>query len=70
MNKPTSLSYKEYKETIVNATNNSGLPAFLLAEALSDIYRQVLQQKEIELKQDEALWHKACSEVNDDGGNK
>lgn len=73
MNKPLSIAYRDYKQAIVDITNNSGLPAFLIVEVIENVFRQVLQQKETELKRDEALWHKAQTEatpqceVNDDG---
>ena len=36
----------EFKQELVNAINNSGLPAFMLEPMLKDIYEQVQREKE------------------------
>ena len=67
MQYPVTLARRDYINKICDITNNSGLPAFVVADILEKVLSQVRQQEEAEIKRDEAVWHKACSEVNDDG---
>lgn len=67
-NKPVTMIIEETKNTIVNAVNNSQLPAFILETIIKDIYIEInqmaiqqanleKQKYEEELKHDEELKH-------------
>ena len=75
--KPITVARRDYMNTIIDVTNNSELPAFVVAEILEKILSQVKEAETQQLKHDEAEWHKACaeaqkdaSEVTDDGGQE
>lgn len=71
--KPITVAHKEYLDSIVNITNNSSLPAFIVSDVLEKILIEVKKAAEQELKRDTIEWRKACaeeskaSEVTDDG---
>lgn len=73
MKKPLTIARKEYIDSIINATNASNLPAFVIVEVLEKMISEMKKMASTELKRDEALWHKAQtetapqSEVTDDG---
>lgn len=60
MNKPATLLHREFKNKIVEAINNSNLPAFVVASVLEGALSEV---REIEEKQYEA--DKAAYEENE-----
>ena len=70
MQKPVSILRRDYIESICKVTNASNLPAFIVVEVLEKVLLEVRKQEEIELKRDEALWHKACSEVKNNGSDQ
>lgn len=77
MTKPITVARRDYMNGIIELTNNSGLPAFVIADILEDILSEVNKAADQQLKRDEAEWHKACveeqkdaSEVTDDGGQE
>ena len=61
-NKPVTMIIDETKNTIVNAVNNSQLPAFILETIIKDIYIEInqmaIQQANLEKqKYEEELKH-------------
>ena len=75
--KPITVARQDYLNSIIDTTNKSGLPAFVIADILEDILSEVNKAADQQLKRDEAEWHKAraeeqknASEVTDDGGQE
>lgn len=74
VDKPISLKRKEYIQAICSITNNCGLPAFVVVDVLDRILIEMRNAADMEIKRDEAMWHKAQQEQpktevmqNDDG---
>lgn len=61
MEKPLSMRIREVKENIVGALNDSGLPAYILADAVRPIFAEVesLAEKQSE---EEAAKYKETEE--------
>lgn len=55
MNKPISIIIDETKQNLVYAINNSGLPACILESMVKDLYRDIrdLSEKQIKMDQQE-----------------
>ena len=56
MNKPITVARQEFTENLVNLVNNSGLPAFVMRSALSQIDTALAQLEAQQLAQDKAEW--------------
>lgn len=52
MEKPVSIRIEEFKNTIVKATNESGLPASVLKEVLGGLFQEINQLAIAELERD------------------
>ena len=62
MQKPITVARAEYMNTVCNATNNSGLPAFVVCEVLERVLNEVRKSIDIELKRDTAEYRKSVME--------
>lgn len=60
--KPITVARQDYLNSIIDTTNKSCLPAFVIADILEDILSEVNKAADQQLKRDEAEWHKACAE--------
>lgn len=70
MQYPITLARRDYVDKICDITNKCGLPAFVIADILEKILSKVRQQEELEVKRDEALWHKTLLEKAPKDGAK
>lgn len=72
VNKPITISYREYIDSVVSITNNAELPAFVKVQVLEMILDKLRPMVDSELKRDEAIYRKALmdekQEVKEDGG--
>ena len=59
MQKPLTIARRDYMQGIVNLTNNSNLPAFVIVNVLEDIISQVRPLMDSELARDEAQYRAA-----------
>lgn len=57
--KPITLARHDYMQGIVNLTNRSGLPAFVMVEVLEQTARELRPLMDAELKRAEATWRAA-----------
>lgn len=63
--KPITIARKEYIHAICNATNNSGLPAFVVVNVLEKVLSEMQKQEEIEYKRDMATYRKSLTETKE-----
>lgn len=61
MNKPSSISYREFQTNLMNAINNSSLPAFVMIPLVQDTLRQLKQLEEQQYKIDVEEYNKSMS---------
>lgn len=61
MNKPSSISYREFQTNLMNTINNSGLPAFVMIPLVQDTLRQLKQLEEQQYKIDVEEYNKSMS---------
>ena len=59
MQKPLTVARRDYMQSIVDLTNNSGLPAFVIVNVLEDALSQVRPLMDSELVRDEAQYRAA-----------
>lgn len=52
MDKPISIALDDFKTAVVNAINESKLPAFIIEPVLGGIYRQIADMAAAQLKDD------------------
>lgn len=57
--KPIILARRDYMQGIVNLTNRSELPAFVMVEVLEQAARELRPLMDAELKRAEATWRAA-----------
>lgn len=57
--KPITVARNDYMQGIVNLTNRSGLPAFVMVDVLEQTARELRPLMDVELKKDEATWRAA-----------
>ena len=62
MEKPISLRREDCIASIVTAINNSGLPAFALADILDGLRRQVAQLAQQQLEDDAKAYEESLKE--------
>jgi len=62
MDKPLTVARGEFMTTIVNAVNEARLPAFVIAEVLTQALTVVRERAEIEYKNDLDAYNKALKE--------
>lgn len=58
MNKPATLLQREFKDKIVNAINESNLPAFVLVPILEQALAEVKNIEEKQYEADKAAYEK------------
>jgi len=61
MQKPLTVARRDYMQSIVDLTNNSGLPAFVIVNVLEDALSQMRPLMDSELARDEARYRAALS---------
>lgn len=66
MEKPATVLYKEFREKVINAMNESGLPAFVVRLELEQILSEV---KQLEAQQYTADLAALKEEAQNDGSN-
>ena len=59
MKKPITLARRDYMQGIVDLTNKSGLPAFVIVDVLEHVLEELRPAVSTELKRDEAAYHEA-----------
>lgn len=57
--KPLTVARRDYMQGIVDLTNSSGLPAFVMVEVLEHTLNELRPLVGSELKRDEAAWRAA-----------
>ena len=60
--KPLTVARRDYMKSIVDLTNNSGLPAFIMVEVLEHTLAELRPLMASELKRDEANYRAALQE--------
>ena len=64
MQKPITIAHNDYVNTIVNATNQSGLPAFVMIPVLKDVIRELEQIAQNDLAHDLQLYRQSIEQKN------
>ena len=64
MNKPLSIAYRDYKQAIVDITNNSGLPAFLIAPVMRDLFEEVTNASRMEYETQKRQYEEMLAQQN------
>lgn len=64
MQKPLTVAHQEFKDSIVCLINNSGLPAFILADTLSNFVRDLNSLAKQQYQQDKAEYEKDLEVTN------
>lgn len=67
MEKPITVAREELISQIVDTINQSGLPAFVIADSLKDIHKEVCDQAKKQYERDFAEWR--ASHVDEDTGS-
>lgn len=62
MQKPITVARQEFIDTVAEAVNNSGLPAFLVVDVLRMFLSQLEPQEEKQFQRDFAEWEKFVGE--------
>lgn len=57
--KPMVLARRDYMRGIVNLTNQSGLPAFVMVDVLEHVLNELRSAMDAELKREEAIYREA-----------
>lgn len=65
MNKPITVARQEFSEALVKLVNESGLPAFVMRQALAQMDNALSQLEQAQLEKDRAEWD-ASQEGDDD----
>lgn len=66
--KPLTVARHDYMQAMVDATNNSNLPAFVIVEVLENLLREMRPMMDAELKRDLATYRASMQEVHNEGG--
>lgn len=59
--KPISVARRDYMQGIVDLTNHSGLPAFVMVEVLERTLTELRPMMDNEIKRDEAIYREALA---------
>lgn len=65
MVKPITVARQEFSEAFVKLVNNSGLPAFVMRQALAQMDNALSQLEQAQLEKDTAEWESQQKEVDD-----
>lgn len=65
MNKPITVARQEFSEALVKLVNESGLPAFVMRQALAQMDNALSQLEQAQLEKDKAEWESQQKEVDD-----
>lgn len=64
--KPISLARHDYMQGIVDLTNRSGLPAFVMVDVLEQTARELRPLMDVELKRAEEAWRAASQKAKEE----
>lgn len=64
MQKPLTVAHQEFKDSIMRLINNSGLPAFILADTLSFFVRDLNSLASQQYQQDKEEYEKDLEVTN------
>lgn len=65
MNKPITVARNEYMQALVDITNQSGLPYFVIVDVLERMKSQLEKLAEAQLQQDTAAYAKVLEKEKD-----
>jgi hypothetical protein len=65
MNKPITVARQEFSEALVKLVNESGLPAFVMRQALAQMDNALSQLEQAQLEKDRAEWDASQEGDND-----
>lgn len=65
MVKPITVARQEFSESLVKLVNESGLPAFVMRQALAQMDNALSQLEQAQLEKDTAEWESQQKEVDD-----
>ena len=65
MVKPITVARQEFSEALVKLVNESGLPAFVMRQALAQMDNALSQLEQAQLEKDTAEWKSQQKEVDD-----
>lgn len=57
---PLTVARRHYAQQIISTCNQSGLPAFVMLDVISDIQRELARVANEEYARDEAAYRQAC----------
>lgn len=67
MEKPITIARAEFNARLAQAINESGLPAFVIADSLKTVLMQMDELASIQLQRDTEEYNKAQAEQRSDG---
>lgn len=56
MQKPVTVIRAELTENIINLIKESKLPAFAVMDIIGDLYNQLIQENQRQIREDTAAW--------------
>lgn len=65
MVKPITVARQEFSEALVKLVNNSGLPAFVMRQALAQMDNALSHHEQAQLEKDRAEWDASQEGDND-----
>lgn len=66
MDKPITVVEREYKEQLVQLTNDAALPTFMKAAVVKELYEAIAKLDQEERAQAEKAWAEAQAAENED----
>lgn len=66
MDKPITVIEREYKEQLVQLTNDAALPTFMKAAVVKELYEAIAKLDQEERAQAEKAWAEAQTARNED----
>ena len=65
MNKPSTIIYEEFKQSLANLINNSGLPAFVIEPVLQNFLNETRMIMQRQYQSDLAEYEKSLATEKD-----
>lgn len=70
MNKPITIAREEFLNGLINLVNNAGLPAFIMREAMGNVYTELQRLEKEQLERDKIAWeHTMAEEKGEENDN-
>lgn len=66
MDKPITVIEREYREALIELTNNAGLPTFMKTAVVKELYEALAKLDQEERAQAEKAWAEAQAAENED----